>query len=120
MQTLEKTNGSALTQHSNGDGLSSVPNEFMELYQASYQAGYASGREAGFRQGYQAGYGDGRGQGTSSAPAAAEKHAAGIPKTRLFGLPCSHCRRFFFSDEARCPYCKTAVSSELKANSSCG
>ena len=120
MQTIEKTNSSALTQNSCSHDLNFVPIEFMGLYQASYQAGYASGREAGFRQGYQAGYGDGRGQGASSAPGAAEKHAAGIPKTRLFGLPCSHCRRFFFSDEARCPYCKTAVSSELKANSSCG
>src|SRR5437016_472575 len=106
MQTLEKTNGSALNQPSSIDVLDSVPSEFMGLYQASYQAGYASGREAGFRQGYQAGYGDGRGQGTSSAPAAAEKHAAGIPKTRLFGLPCSYCGRFFFSDELQCPYCK--------------
>jgi flagellar biosynthesis/type III secretory pathway protein FliH len=98
------------TVFSRSEDLNSVPTEFMGLYQASYQAGYASGREAGFRQGYQAGYGEGRGQGTNSAPAAAEKHAAGIPKTRLFGLPCSHCRRLFFSDEARCPYCKTAVS----------
>ena len=117
MHTLEKTNGSALTQHSSSDDLNSVPSEFMGLYQASYQAGYASGREAGFRQGYQAGYGDSRDQGTSSVPAAAEKHAA-IPKTRLFGLPCSHCRRLFFSDEVRCPYCKTAVATESKADSS--
>ena len=108
MQTLEKTNGSPLTQYGSSDDLNSVPNEFMGLYQASYQAGYASGREAGFRRGYQAGYSDGRGQSTSSVPVASEKHATGIPKTRLFGLPCSRCRRFFFSDEARCPYCKQA------------
>ena len=106
MQTIEKTNSSALTQNSCSHDLNFVPIEFMGLYQASYQAGYASGREAGFRQGYQAGYGDGRGQVTSNAPAAAEKHAAGIPKTRLFGLPCRHCGRFFFSDELQCPYCK--------------
>ena len=106
MQTIEKTNGSTLTKHSSSNDLNSVPDEFLGLYQASYQAGYASGREAGFRQGYQAGYGDGDGQVISNAPAAAEKHAAGIPKTRLFGLPCSHCRRLFFSDEVRCPYCK--------------
>jgi len=78
-------------------GDEAMPGEFAGMYQAGFEFGYSSGREAGFRQGYQAGYGDGRGQGTSSLPAAAEKRATGMPKTRLFALPCSQCRRFFLA-----------------------
>jgi len=112
MQTIEKTNGSALTQPSSSDDLNSVPSEFMGLYQASYQAGFASGRESGYRQGYEAGFWNGRRQGDagSTAPPAAIGNAAegiaGTGKARLFGLPCTNCRRLMFSDEIKCPYCK--------------
>jgi hypothetical protein len=114
MHTIEKTNGSELTQHSSSDGLNSVPDEFLGLYQASYQAGYASGREAGFRQGYQAGFGDGRGQRNDiAAPAAVENVPtnAAVMKSRLFGLPCTKCRRLMYSDETRCAYCKAPLAT---------
>jgi hypothetical protein len=112
MHTIERTNGSAVTQNSNGDGVIPMPEEFAGLYQAGYEAGFASGRDAGFRQGYQAGFGDGRRQddaGSAAAAAAVEngsENVAAMGKVRLFGLPCTKCRRLMFSDETRCPYCK--------------
>ncbi len=111
MQTIEKTNGMPLAQNGNGDGVSSMPDEFAGLYQPGYEAGFASGRESGYRQGYEAGFGDGRRQdvGSTAAPAAVENAAESTPgmgKSRLFGLPCTECRRLMYSDEARCPYCK--------------
>jgi hypothetical protein len=111
MKTLEKTNGKALAQNSNGDGLIPRQEEFAGLYQAGYEAGFASGRESGYRQGYEAGFRDGRRQdvGSTAAPAAVEnasESVAAMGKTRLFGLPCTKCRRLMFSDETRCPYCK--------------
>jgi hypothetical protein len=79
------------------------------MYLACYEAGFAGGQETGYRQGYQAGLTDGRrhGGGSTAAPAAVENNAIGIRKARLFGLPCSRCGRWFFSDEARCPCCQT-------------
>ncbi len=111
MKTIEKTNGSAVTQDSNGDDVIPMPEEFARLYKAGYEAGFASGRESGYRQGYEAGFEDGHRQGDDNgAPAAVEnaaESAAGLGKSRLFGLPCTECRRLMYSDEARCPYCKT-------------
>ena len=112
MHTIERTNGSAVMQNSKGDGVIPMPEEFAGLYQAGYEAGFASGREAGFRQGYQAGFGDGRRQddACSAATAAAVENApkigAGMGKARLFGLPCTKCRRLMYSDETSCAYCK--------------
>lgn len=117
MKTSEKTNGgqaveATLAQPANGHGVSPMPDEFAGLYQAGYEAGFASGRESGYRQGYQAGFGDGRRQGdvgSTAAPAAVENapgNVAGMGKARLFGLPCTKCRRWMYSDETRCPYCK--------------
>src|SRR2546426_2659000 len=124
MKTTEKTNGSralhgvlALAQPAsdgsvtdgNQDDLSALPEEFSGLYRACYEAGHASGWEAGYRQGYEAGFGDGRRQGdngSTAAPAAVENSAgnseggngaSGMRKARLFGLPCAHCRSFFYS-----------------------
>ena len=90
---------------------------------------FRSGWEAGFRRGYEAGFGDGRRQGdngSTAAPAAVENiienggagnsgagnseagnGANGRRKARLFGLPCTNCRKWFFSDEACCPRCQT-------------
>src|SRR5882762_10830399 len=104
MKTLEKTNGKALAQNSNGDGLIPMPEEFAGLYQARYEAGFASGRESGYRQGYEAGFGDGRRQdvGSAAAPAAVEnapENVARMGKSHLFGLPCTECRRLMYSDE---------------------
>jgi hypothetical protein len=134
MKTTEKTNGSraldgvlALAHPAsdgsvtdgNQDELSALPEEFSGMYRACYEAGHGSGWEMGFRQGYQAGFGDGRRQGDiggTAAPAAVENivgnsevrnSASGMRKPRLFGLPCAKCRRWFFSDEARCPGCQT-------------
>ncbi len=108
----KKTNGIPLAQNGNGDGVSSMPEEFAGLYQAGYEAGFASGRESGYRQGYEAGFGDGRRQddaGSAAAAAAVEnasENVAAMGKVRLFGLPCTECRRLMFSDETKCPYCK--------------
>src|SRR6266852_4393132 len=109
MKTIEKTNGTALPQDCDGDGLIPMPEEFAGLYQAGYETGFASGRESGYRQGYEAGFGGGRSQRNDfTAPAAVENapENAAVMKSRLFGLPCAKCRRLMYSDEARCPYCK--------------
>jgi hypothetical protein len=111
---MEKTNGNrALAQPSNGDGGSTMPEEFAGLYQAGYGAGYASGHEAGYQRGLEAGRLEGQAavhqneNGGNSAAAPPESNAVGIPKARLFSLPCAKCRRFMYTDEARCLYCKT-------------
>ena len=102
MQTPKKSNG--------GEALSSMPEEFGGMYQTGYEAGFACGRESGYRQGYEAGFGDGRRQGNNSASPAAVENAhedvAAMSKSRLFGLPCTKCRRLMYSDETRCAYCK--------------
>ncbi len=111
------------------DELSSLPEEFGGMYRACYEAGHVSGWETGYRQGYEAGFGDGRRQGdagSTAAPAAVENSAgnseagngeagngeagkgvSGMRKARLFGLPCTNCGKWFFSDEACCPRCAT-------------
>ena len=121
--------GNGGVTNGNEDELSSLPVEFGGMYRACYEAGYASGQETGFRQGYQAGFGDGRRQGDTGSTAAAaavenivgtsevgepeaeklevENSAPGMRKPRLFGLPCTKCRKWFFSDEVRCPRCQT-------------
>ena len=113
MATREKSNGTlTLVQPANGHDHSPMPDEFAGLYQAGYEAGFASGRESGYRQGYEAGFWDGRGQGDSgstAAPAAVENAPERLTRTaksRLFGLPCTKCRRLMYSDETRCAYCK--------------
>ena len=126
--------GNGSVTNGNADELSSLPEEFGGMYRACYEAGHASGFEAGFRQGYRAGFEDGRRQsdkGSPPAAAAVENNAAnsevgnselrsnevtngeagngasGVRKPRLFGLPCTKCGAWFFSDEARCPRCQT-------------
>ena len=112
MKTIEKTNGTSLPQDCDSDGLIRMPEEFAGLYQAGYEAGYAGGRESGYRQGYEAGFWDGRRQGdagSTAAPAAVQNTAERVARTaksRLFGLPCTKCRRLMYSDETRCAYCK--------------
>jgi len=96
-----------------------MPEEFAGLYQAGYEAGFASGRESGYRQGYEAGFEDGRRQddaGSAAAAAAVENApeiVAEMGKTRLFGLPCTNCRRLMYSEEARCAYCKAPRAARL-------
>ncbi len=103
---------------SNPDELSALPTEFTGMYRACYEAGYASGKESGYRQGYRAGFGDGRGQDNGSPSAAAvENIAPEMRRARLFGLPCTKCGKWFFSDEARCPRCQTARVTSAEAAS---
>jgi len=122
--------GNGGVTNANQDEISPMLEEFAAgLYQAGYEAGHASGWEAGFRQGYEAGFEGGRRQGDagSTAAAAAVENTAGnseirsgevrsgeagngvsgVRKPRLFGLPCTKCGTWFFSDEARCPRCQT-------------
>ena len=111
MKTSDKSNGSLrLAEPANGHDHSSMLGEFAGLYQVGYEAGFASGRESGYRRGYEAGFEDGRRQGDDNgAPAAVENapaNVAAMGKVRLFGLPCTKCRRLMFSDETKCPYCK--------------
>ncbi len=129
MKTIEKTNGTALPQDCDGEGLIPMPEEFAGLYQAGYEAGFASGRESGYRQGYEAGFGDGRRQddaGSAAAAAAVENApevVAEMGKSRLFGLPCTKCRRLMYSDETRCAYCKAPRAARLgdpPSATSCG
>jgi hypothetical protein len=110
MKTIERTNGTVLPHDSSGEGIIPMPEEFAGLYQAGYEAGFASGHEAGYRQGFEAGFGNGRRQRNDVATPAAVENApenAAAVKSRLFGLPCTKCRRLMYSDESRCPYCKT-------------
>jgi hypothetical protein len=109
------------------DELGSLPEEFGGMYRACYEAGHVSGWEAGYRQGYEAGFEGGRRQGdngSTAAPAAVENMVGnseagngpnGMRKARLFGLPCTNCGKWFFSDEACCPRCATprAKAAEL-------
>jgi hypothetical protein len=127
MKTSEKSNGTlTLVQPANGHEHSSMPDEFAGLYQAGYEAGFGSGRESGYRHGYEAGFGDGRRQGdagSTAAPAAVEnapESAAAMAKSRLFGLPCTKCRRLMYSDEARCAYCKAPRARLVEPPSATG
>ncbi len=126
MKTIEKTNGTALPQDCDGDGLIRMPEEFAGLYQEGYEAGFASGRESGYRQGYEAGFGDDRRQRNDVAAPAAVENApenAALTKSRLFGLPCTKCRRLMYSDETRCAYCKAPRAARLgdpPSATSCG
>jgi hypothetical protein len=110
MQTIEKTNGAALTQNSNGDGVSSMPGEFAGMYQAGFESGYSSGREAGYRQGFNEGYAavhQGQAKDAAGATASAAKTALkGGPRRMLLGMPCAKCRVYLLSGETHCPCCK--------------
>jgi hypothetical protein len=111
METTEETNSNGVVRLSGiGDG--AVPHEFLALYQAAYSAGYSSGHDAGYRRGLESGRLEGQAAvhqnvtGSYSTAAALESSQVGIPKARLFALPCTTCRRFMYADETRCPYCK--------------
>ena len=111
MKAMEKTNGNgAVAQPSDGNGV--MPEELVALYQAGYDAGYNSGHEAGYRRGLESGRLEGKAAvyqnetGSTSAAAPPESNTIGIPKPRLFALPCTKCRRFMYTDQVRCPYCK--------------
>jgi len=144
MKKTDKTNGSPAPDRTlflaqpasdgevasgNQDDLSALPEDFGGMYRACYEAGHSSGWEAGFRQGYQAGFGDVRKQddeGSTAAPAAVENtignseagnSATGRRKARLFGLPCTKCGRWFFSDETGCPGCQTPRSNSAGRHS---
>ena len=116
--------GNGSVTNGNEDKHSALPEELGGMYRACYEAGHVSGWEAGFRQGYEAGFEGGRRQGDvgSTAAAAAVENSAGksevgngeagngvsgVRKPRLFGLPCTKCGAWFFSDEAGCPRCQT-------------
>jgi hypothetical protein len=114
MHTIEKTNGTALPQDCDGDRAIGMPEEFAGVHQAGYETGLASGRESGYRQGYEAGFGDGRRQRNDVAAPAAVENApenAAVTKSRLFGLPCTKCRRLMYSNETRCAYCKAPLAT---------
>ncbi len=108
---MEKTKGNGvLAPRSNSNG--AMPEEMVALYRAGYDTGYATGHEAGYRRGLEAGRLEGKAAvhqneaGSNSAAASPESNDVGIPKPRLFALPCTKCRRFMYTDQVRCPYCK--------------
>jgi hypothetical protein len=125
--------GNGSVTNGNEDKHGALPEEFGGMYRACYEAGHLSGWEAGFRQGYEAGFGDGRRQGDagSTAAAAAVENSvgksevgngevrndeagngvSGVRKPRLFGLPCTKCGTWFFSDETHCPRCQQPVKA---------
>ena len=117
MKTNEKTDiARPLTPKiSPSDDHDVMPGEFADLYQAGYETGLASGRESAYRQGYKAGFEDGRRQDDagSAAANAASEIVAEVGKSRLFGLPCTKCRRLIYSDEARCAYCTAPRAARL-------
>ena len=93
---------------SHGDGLDPAPEESRAAYQADYEADLASAREAGYRQGYLYGFSDGSHQGKGGAAEAAK--AAEYTWQRLLRRPCASCGSCFYSDETRCPRCKSPRS----------
>lgn len=90
---------------SHADGLDALPDESRAAYHAGYQAGLVSGRETGYRQGYRDGFSDGSHHGQASAAQAPKGEE--YTGQRLLGLPCASCGCCFYSDEARCPRCKS-------------
>jgi hypothetical protein len=126
MKTSEKSTLalplSSQVSQGHGEDHAVMPEEFAGIYQAGYETGLASGWESGYRKGYEAGFGDSRSQRTDvGAPSAVEnvpQTVAGMVKARLFGLPCIKCRRWMYSDEARCAYCKTPRAAGLRNLSS--
>ncbi len=118
MQTVEKTNGSALPQNSNGDGVSSMPGEFEGMYQAGFESGYEEGREAGYRQGLGESIaavhqGPNNRAATKTAPEGKPTPKLG-PRRMLLGMPCTTCRVYLLSDEIHCPCCKQPVRAAEK------
>jgi hypothetical protein len=81
-------------------------------HEERYEAGLASAREASYRQGFQDGFSAGYNQrnGSAAVPLVTQGTLIKAEQNsgpRLLGLPCSNCGRFFYSDEAQCPQCKT-------------
>jgi hypothetical protein len=122
MKVLDKMVGPEIpSQRTSGNihDVNPMPEEFAGLYQAGYEAGFSSGHEAGYRQGVQAGRLEGLAaadqnqNGHSPTVAAPESNAVSISRSRLFGLPCSKCRRLMYSDEIRCSYCKAPRAARL-------
>jgi hypothetical protein len=120
MKVLDRMASSEITsQRTSGSDhdVPPMPGEFAGLYQAGYEAGFASGHEAGYRQGLQAGRLEGFAAGdrnqNGNPPATAAPESNSIPRSRLFGLPCTKCRRLMYSDETRCPYCKAPRAARL-------
>jgi hypothetical protein len=113
MKTIEKTNGTALAQEINGDGISSMPGEFAGMYQAGFESGYSSGREAGYRQGLNEGIAavhQGPSKGAVLATVQEGRPAPkGGPRRMLLGMPCAKCRVYLLSGETHCPCCKQAA-----------
>jgi hypothetical protein len=76
-------------------------------------------KEAWFQEGYRAGYSDGFTQGlklnsSTSGVAARPGPRAKVDnrEQRLKGFPCAVCGCASYSDEAKCPCCGTAKSSD--------
>jgi hypothetical protein len=135
------TSQSTDVQHTNGNA-QAMADAFGGMYREGFEAGYASGHEAGYRHGFDAGRVEGSrcSDGRAAAPQnSASSHAAGvlaceetsiatadtgvrvgIPKTRLMGLPCAHCRRFMYSDEERCPYCRAPRAGTARSSANRG
>ncbi len=87
------------------DSLDTLIEESRTAYNAGYEAGLVSGREAGYRHGYREGFADGsRPVQRGAAEAARTDEPTG---SRLLGLPCDNCGCCFYSDETRCPRCKS-------------
>ena len=93
---------------SHGHGLGPVPQDSGAAYQAGYDAGVLHGKEVGYRQGYRDAFSDSSHQakGVTAAAARTEEHTG----RRLLGLPCDSCGCCFYSDETRCPRCKSSRS----------
>jgi hypothetical protein len=70
-----------------------------------------SGSETGFAQGFEAGFLAGRKAAEKEDNRGLELIATAVQKTvfarRLFGLPCTNCGAWFYSDETHCPRCRT-------------
>ena len=89
--------------HAAGSG-TAMPAEFGALYQAGFEAGYAKGREDGYRMAS-------REHARETPTNSTAKPAVPPPRRRgLLGLPCERCGTFLYSDETRCPHCKTQVT----------
>jgi hypothetical protein len=106
MKTNEKTDAVLPLALPMADGVCSMPEFFVGMFQAGFESGYKNGRETSFREGYAAAHqGPSNGAAVTSA-ADARTAPKGGPRRMLLGMPCERCRVYLLSDETSCPCCK--------------
>ncbi len=112
MQAIEQSNSATMTKDSNRGSVSSMPGGFAGNYQAGYEAGYASG-QAGLRRGHAKAN---QNPNDNARVALVDVNTPAERKPLLLGMPCAKCRVYLYSEETRCPVCRSPRQpQELKS-----